>query len=119
VGVNVAIPDEDFPADLRWPATSVRRGADVASMLRAVCERLDRWVEAPPGDVLAGFRQRDVLVGRPLRWTGGAGGAPSGEGVGAGVDERGNLLVRPRSGGLVALGAGEVQLALGRAGAAS
>src|SRR5689334_760616 len=40
VGINVAVPDEAFPADLRWPATSVGHGVGTASMLAGLCERL-------------------------------------------------------------------------------
>jgi BirA family biotin operon repressor/biotin-[acetyl-CoA-carboxylase] ligase len=112
VGVNLAIPDDAFPADLRWPATSVGNGVDVGAMLGATCERLDRWVEASAAEILAAFGDRDALRGRRLAWEGAGGAAPSGSGVADGVDERGNLRVRADSGGLVALGAGEVQLAL-------
>jgi BirA family transcriptional regulator, biotin operon repressor / biotin---[acetyl-CoA-carboxylase] ligase len=113
VGVNLAIPDDAFPADLRWPATSVGHAVGVEAMLGALCERLDRWVEAPADAILDGFRDRDALRGRRLSWEGAGGAAGSGDGVADGVDERGNLLVRTDSGDLAALGAGEVQLALG------
>jgi BirA family transcriptional regulator, biotin operon repressor / biotin---[acetyl-CoA-carboxylase] ligase len=112
VGVNLAIPDDAFPDDLRWPATSVGHGVEANAMLAALCERLDRWVAAPAAEVLAAFRDRDALRGHQLAWDGAGGAAPSGSGVADGVDERGNLRVRADSGGLVALGAGEVQLAL-------
>jgi BirA family biotin operon repressor/biotin-[acetyl-CoA-carboxylase] ligase len=113
VGVNLAIADDAFPADLRWPATSVGHRVGFEAMLGALCERLDRWVEAGAAETLRGFRDRDALRGRRLAWEGAGGAAASGDGVADGVDERGNLLVRTDSGELVALGAGEVQLALG------
>jgi BirA family transcriptional regulator, biotin operon repressor / biotin---[acetyl-CoA-carboxylase] ligase len=112
VGVNLAIAAEDFPADLRWPATSVGHGVGPEPMLAALCERLGRWAEASPDDAVAGFRQRDALRGRDLRWHGAGGSAAAGTGVADGIDERGNLLVRLDSGGQLALGAGEVQLVL-------
>jgi BirA family transcriptional regulator, biotin operon repressor / biotin---[acetyl-CoA-carboxylase] ligase len=114
VGVNVAIPHEAFPSDLRWPSASVGHGADVEGMLSALCERLERWVDAPQGEVLGAFRDRDALRGRPLRWEGAGGDSGSGAGVGDGVDERGNLVVAADSGERLALGAGEVQLAIDR-----
>jgi BirA family transcriptional regulator, biotin operon repressor / biotin---[acetyl-CoA-carboxylase] ligase len=111
VGVNVAIPDDAFPADLRWPATSVG-GVEVEALLASLCERLEAWVDAPEADVLEGFRARDALRGRPLRWGGAGGASGSGAGTGAGIDDRGNLLVDSDAGERLALGAGEVQLAL-------
>jgi BirA family transcriptional regulator, biotin operon repressor / biotin---[acetyl-CoA-carboxylase] ligase len=112
VGVNLAIPDDAFPGDLRWAATSVGHGVDADAMLAALCERLDRRVDAPAAEILAAFRGRDALRGRRIAWEGSGGAAALGSGVADGVDERGNLRVRADSGGLVALGAGEVRLAL-------
>ncbi len=109
VGVNVAIADEEFPADLRWPATSVGHGVGVGELCEALCERLGAWVEAPPRTVLASFEERDALRGREVTWEGEDRG---GRGVGQGVDERGNLLVERDDGATVALGSGEVQLRL-------
>ena len=39
VGVNVAIADEDFPDDLRWPATSVGGGVTVGAVRDALVRR--------------------------------------------------------------------------------
>ncbi|MQA73937.1 MAG: biotin--[acetyl-CoA-carboxylase] ligase [Solirubrobacterales bacterium] len=108
IGVNVAIEDGGFPADLRWPATSIGGGVAVDRARDAVCEALGRWVDAPAAEVLDAFRARDALAGRALAWEGA--GTDAGTGVGAGVDERGNLLVDADSGDRLALGAGEVQL---------
>jgi BirA family transcriptional regulator, biotin operon repressor / biotin---[acetyl-CoA-carboxylase] ligase len=113
-GVNVAIPDDALPANLRWPATSVDRGVEVEAVLAAVCERLGGWVDASAAEVLRAFSDRDALRGRQLRWEGAGGEASAGAGVGAGIDARGNLLVDADSGERLALGAGEVQLALER-----
>ena len=112
VGVNVAIPDNAFPDDLRWPATSVGGGVSVDAVLACLCGRLEKWVDAPEAEVLEAFRARDALRERPLRWQGAAGASGSGAGRGAGIDDRGNLIVDTDAGERVALGAGEVQLAL-------
>lgn len=112
VGLNLAIEPHEFPADLRWPAVSL--GGEVAPgrMRAALDAALGEWVEAPQERVLAEFRRRDALVGREIGWEGGPeeGGR---RGVAAGVDERGNLLVRTGGGETVALGSGEVSLRLG------
>jgi len=92
VGVNVSIPDEAFPSDLRWPATSVGHGVDVEAMLAALCDALYAWV---------------ALCGRAVEWDGGSG-------VAAGVDDDGDLVVERDDGGRTLLGAGEVQLRVGR-----
>jgi BirA family biotin operon repressor/biotin-[acetyl-CoA-carboxylase] ligase len=104
IGVNLAIPEESYPEDLRWPATSVGNGVDADAMLAALCEALSRWVDAEAGHVLGGFRERDALRGREISWDGGAG-------VAAGIDDDGDLLVDTAD-GQVALGAGEVHLSL-------
>jgi biotin-(acetyl-CoA carboxylase) ligase len=64
---------------------------------------LERWTAADPGAILNAVRARDALLGRPVRWAGG-------EGVGAGLDDGGRLLVRRPDGSLDALDAGEVHL---------
>ena len=109
VGLNLGIADDEFPDDLRWPATSVGHGATVDAALRAVNRALGEWVAAPPERVLAEFRERDALAGRPVAWEG-AGDAGDGHGVADGIDNAGNLIVTDDGGGRVALGAGEVSL---------
>jgi BirA family biotin operon repressor/biotin-[acetyl-CoA-carboxylase] ligase len=129
VGLNLAIAAEEFPAELRDTATSLFPPAAVPSGRNAsiknspapgrvraeggaptiagaaslLSERLGRWVEAAPAEVLAAWRERDVLCGREISWEGGSG-------VADGVDERGYLLVVGSDGNRVALGAGEVHL---------
>jgi BirA family biotin operon repressor/biotin-[acetyl-CoA-carboxylase] ligase len=105
VGLNVATEPDEFPDDLRWPATSVRHGANVDDARIALCAALDRWVEAPEAEVLAAFRERDALAGRDVSWD-------DGQGVAAGVDDRGNILVDRDDGERVSLGSGEVTLRL-------
>lgn len=112
IGVNLAIADDAFPANLRWPATSVGHGVEGDTMLDALCERLGSWVGASAEETVAAFSVRDGLRGRRVAWQGAGGAEASGAGVAAGIDERGNLLVEVDSGGRAALGAGEVQLAL-------
>ena len=104
IGLNVAIGPEEFPHDLRDRATSIGRPATVAGALPVLNERLTEWVGAEPAKVLDEFRRRDALRGRTVTWEGGSG-------VAVGVDDVGHLLVDV-SGDTVALGAGEVHLAV-------
>jgi BirA family transcriptional regulator, biotin operon repressor / biotin---[acetyl-CoA-carboxylase] ligase len=104
VGLNVAVPQEEFPPELAGTATSLR-GVGVPDALAALNVALEAWVDAPADEVLAGFRSRDALFGRRVGWS-------DGEGTVAGIDDAGHLLVET-DGGRVALGAGEVHLALG------
>ena len=57
--------------------------------------------------MLAAFRARDALSGRRISWEGGEGTADE-------IDERGHLVVEKPDGERVALGAGEVHLAVER-----
>jgi BirA family biotin operon repressor/biotin-[acetyl-CoA-carboxylase] ligase len=111
VGVNVSIDDEEFPEDLRWPATSLGGGATPNELRKAVDKELGRWVEAEPRRVLKEFGERDVLRGRPIAWEGGPDELER-MGIAEGVDERGNLIVRGEDGTAAALGSGEVHLRL-------
>lgn len=111
VGINLSVAEDEFPADLRWPATSVGHGVEADAARNALDSALDRWVEAVAPDVLGEFERRDALRGREVSWAG-AGESSSGTGVAAGIDERGNLLVETAEGVRLALGAGEVRLAL-------
>jgi BirA family biotin operon repressor/biotin-[acetyl-CoA-carboxylase] ligase len=116
IGLNVAIPQEDFPAELRETATSLLPtegeggpppgGAPGVRRARAaVNECLERWVDADDEEVLAAFRARDALCGRRISWDGG-------EGLAEEIDERGHLVVEKADGERISLGAGEVHLAL-------
>jgi len=113
IGLNLAIEQDEFPAELRETATSLSLHRSVVPFARNSCirnhamevldERLAAWVEADPGDVLAAWRARDVLRGREVAWEGGLG-------VADGVDDRGYLVVVTPSGDRIAIGAGEVHL---------
>jgi BirA family biotin operon repressor/biotin-[acetyl-CoA-carboxylase] ligase len=118
VGLNVAIPQNDFPLELRETATSLLPteaedglppgGAPgVEPALETLNESLGRWVRASDDEVLDAFRTRDALTGRRISWQGG-------EGVAMEIDERGHLVVEKADGERVSLGAGEVQLTVGR-----
>jgi BirA family transcriptional regulator, biotin operon repressor / biotin---[acetyl-CoA-carboxylase] ligase len=109
IGVNVAIAPEEFPDDLRWPATSIGVG-DVAMVRDLLSAALGRWVEAPQERTLDEFRRRDALRGREVGWEGA--GIEAGTGVAAGIDDRGNLVIKTAGGKQVTLGSGEVTLRL-------
>jgi BirA family transcriptional regulator, biotin operon repressor / biotin---[acetyl-CoA-carboxylase] ligase len=108
IGLNVSIAEEEFPPELRQTATSIGNGVAVEEALSAVNEQLSQWVDADQTRVREQFARRDGLAGRQIAWE-------DGEGIAQGIDERGNLLVETAS-GRVALGAGEVHLAVSRAG---
>jgi BirA family biotin operon repressor/biotin-[acetyl-CoA-carboxylase] ligase len=110
VGINLTIADDEFPADLRWPATSIGFGVAVDEARRALDRALSEWVEVDPERVLAAYRELDALAGREVSWE------EAGEtlrGTAAGTDERGNLLITTPDGERRALGAGEVSLRVG------
>lgn len=118
IGLNVAVPPEGFPDELRETATSllpteaeggVPPGGTpgVRRALSALNESLGRWVEADGDQILGAYRPRDALAGRRVSWDGGAGTALS-------VDEHGHLVVTKDDGQRIALGAGEVHLAIDR-----
>ena len=103
IGVNAAIDPAELPPELN-AGTLGRRPAELEATLDELLGHLDDLLARPAADVLAALRTRDALLDRPLSWSGG-------EGVGAGIDERGNLLVRA-SDGVEVLDAGEVHLAV-------
>jgi BirA family transcriptional regulator, biotin operon repressor / biotin---[acetyl-CoA-carboxylase] ligase len=106
IGLNVGTTPEEFPEELRRMATSlaIESGSDpgVSAVLEALLDALDRRLTDKRAAILAAWRERDVLLGSRVRWTGG-------EGTAAGLDEDGALLVETDS-GRVALDAGEVHL---------
>jgi BirA family transcriptional regulator, biotin operon repressor / biotin---[acetyl-CoA-carboxylase] ligase len=116
VGLNVAIPPETFPPELRDTATSLLPteaesgtppgGAPGVRRARAALNQsLGRWVDAGDEEVLSAFRARDALCGRRISWE-------DGEGTAEEIDERGHLVVERADGERLALGAGEVHLAV-------
>ena len=97
IGVNVT----GVPPEVADIATSLQR-EDVEGALAELLVALDRRVAQPAAEVLVALRSRDALFGRRVRWAGG-------EGVGAGIDASGALLVETAS-GTSALSSGEVHL---------
>ena len=112
IGLNVSIEPDEFPADLRQPATSVGHGVRTEEALFAVCERLDEWVNADRDRILAEFRERDALRGREIGWVEAGGESQEGAGVADGIDDRGNLVVVSTGGKRLSLGSGEVTLSV-------
>lgn len=103
-GLNVAIDLADLPPDLRATAGTLGLGPEaVEPTLSALLVALERALGEPAASVLDALRSRDALLGRPVRWE-------AGEGVGAGIDETGRLLVDLADGSRAALDAGEVHL---------
>jgi BirA family biotin operon repressor/biotin-[acetyl-CoA-carboxylase] ligase len=114
IGLNVSIEPDEFPDDLRHPATSVGHGVSTDQALEAVCGRLGEWVAAQPERVVAEFEGRDALRGQEVSWTGAGDEAREGSGVADGIDGRGNLVVVTDDGERLSLGSGEVTLTLDR-----
>ena len=112
VGLNLSVADQDFPRDLRWPATSLGHGVTPEAALDELRTAYGRWFAAGPREVAAAFAERDALRGRAVAWEGVEGAGTQGEGVCDGIDERGNLVVVTDAGQRVALGSGEVSLRL-------
>jgi BirA family biotin operon repressor/biotin-[acetyl-CoA-carboxylase] ligase len=98
IGINVAAA----PPSLGDSAGSLGRD-DVEAVLAELLAALDVRLAEPAPATLDALRARDALLGRPVRWEGGAG-------VGDGIDEDGALRVRLGSGETMPLAAGEVHL---------
>lgn len=124
IGLNLSIAPDEFPSDLRHPATSLfgataetreesRRSLpavaptglppSLSTAATVLSRHLDHWVWAGDEAILAEWRRRDALRGRKIAWE-------DGSGIADGIDGRGNLVVAVPGGGRVRLGAGEVQL---------
>jgi BirA family transcriptional regulator, biotin operon repressor / biotin---[acetyl-CoA-carboxylase] ligase len=106
IGLNVGTLRDEFPEELRDSATSlvIESGVDpgVEAVLEAILVALERRLADTPQAIVEAWRERDILHGSRVRWT-------NGEGIAAGLDESGSLLVDTDS-GRVALDAGEVHL---------
>lgn len=103
IGLNVAVAPTDFPPELRDRAGTLGLGPDaIEPTLSRLLAGLERWIAAPPAAVLDAVRARDALLGRRVSWA-------DGTGIGAGIDDDGQLLVATDH-GREALNAGEVHL---------
>jgi BirA family biotin operon repressor/biotin-[acetyl-CoA-carboxylase] ligase len=108
VGIGLNVDTAEFPPELAGIATSLAlEAADPGPGLHtlaldALLTGLDRRLGAREADVIAAWRKRDALLGDRIAWNGG-------EGVAAGIDAGGALLVDTDD-GRVALDAGEVHL---------
>lgn len=105
IGLNLSIEPDEFPDDLRQPATSLGGGLTPERARPELDAQLGRWAFADEQEILDEWRKRDGLRGREVGWE-------DGSGVADGIDDRGNLVVVTAGGGRVSLGAGEVQLRL-------
>ena len=102
IGVNVAV--REFPAELRDIAGSLGRSPrDVEPFLAALLARLEARLIDGPKAIIAAWSERDALAGRTITWN-------DGEGVAAGIDAEGHLVVDLPDGTRTALRAGEVHL---------
>jgi BirA family biotin operon repressor/biotin-[acetyl-CoA-carboxylase] ligase len=104
IGINVALELDQLDEETKQRAGTLGLAASgVEPVLAALLGALGVWVAAPESEALAAVRERDALFGQPVRWA-------DGSGVGAGIDEQGNLLVRMADDRTIALNAGEVHL---------
>jgi BirA family transcriptional regulator, biotin operon repressor / biotin---[acetyl-CoA-carboxylase] ligase len=105
LGVGLNVSATEFPPEIAETATSLLlSGTDTTRdrVLGDLLRSLSEWLEAPPEAVLSAWRSRDALKGERVRWS-------DGEGIAAGIDDSGALVVQTRN-GLVTLDAGEVHL---------
>jgi BirA family transcriptional regulator, biotin operon repressor / biotin---[acetyl-CoA-carboxylase] ligase len=105
LGVGLNVSATEFPPEIAETATSLLlSGTDTTRdrVLGDLLGSLSEWLGAPFGAVLSAWRSRDALKGERVRWS-------DGEGIAAGIDDSGALVVQTRN-GLVTLDAGEVHL---------
>ena len=104
IGLNVAVDPATLPPDAAAVAGTLGRDpAELEAALTELLAALEHRLAEPPADVLAAVRERDALLGAPLRWADGAG-------TGAGIADDGGLRVRLSDGAETVLAAGEVHL---------
>lgn len=115
IGVNVAVRLEDLPAELRGEegssepasglpaATLARKPNEIESTLEQLLAALEIRLAQGPEEILEAWRERDVLRGREVAWSGGSGRAE-------GIDGDGRLVVALEQGGHTSIGSGEVHL---------
>jgi BirA family biotin operon repressor/biotin-[acetyl-CoA-carboxylase] ligase len=104
IGLNAALKLEDLPPDLRATAATLGRSpGDIDAVLAELLDGLATWLTAPVDQALEALRERDALLDRPVTWA-------SGDGIGAGIDDAGRLLVHRADGAETTLDAGEVHL---------
>ena len=104
IGVNAALDIADLPEELHDTAGTL--GLDPSELPRALAElltALEARLAEPAEAALAALRERDALLGRPVRWEGGSG-------TGEGIAEDGALRVRAPDGTVHSLATGEVHL---------
>jgi BirA family biotin operon repressor/biotin-[acetyl-CoA-carboxylase] ligase len=107
IGVNVAVPVEGLPVELRDTAASLGLSPEeIEPLLVRLLAALQQRLGEPPAEALEAWRARDALRGREISWVGGRGRAD-------GVDGNGRLIVELAGGGRTTLDAGEVHLAVG------
>ena len=103
IGLNVAVDLATLPPELHDTATTLGRSpADVGPCRTQLLGALARALALPAAELLATWRSRDALRGARVGWGGG-------EGLAAGIDAKGRLLVDGPAGRVV-LDAGEVHL---------
>jgi BirA family biotin operon repressor/biotin-[acetyl-CoA-carboxylase] ligase len=117
IGVNVNGERETFPADLQKCATSLfietGKEYDILTVFTEIRFRLLELISQLAGegfsDILNQWRRRDMLQGNWMQWLTPGGAVVYGESLG--VDNRGMLSVRDRSGIIHEVLSGDVTLA--------
>lgn len=102
IGVNLNMELEQFPPDLRYPATSVKletgavvnRTTYARSLLKALDRLYTQYLNQGAKPVLREWEKRCALIGQPVTVTGGT----EARGVLVGIDEDGALLVENETG---------------------
>jgi len=113
IGINVNMAADQFPEDLRYPATSlaIERGGPVSRLevATALYQHLDRlyrdYLQSGIGPILATWQELCDLVGRRVRIVSGS-SELTGEVIG--LDADGALLVRRSDGTIERILAGDV-----------
>ncbi|HEX2871193.1 MAG TPA: biotin--[acetyl-CoA-carboxylase] ligase [Polyangiaceae bacterium] len=111
VGIGINVTQAAFPAPLSTIATSLAlldatrlsREALLADVLQGLEQELRRLTEQGLAGMAQALRAHDALLGRHLRVDGR-------EGVGAGIDSSGRLLLKSNDQQLHAINAGHVEL---------
>ncbi|MGC9003108.1 MAG: biotin--[acetyl-CoA-carboxylase] ligase [bacterium] len=117
IGINVNLVEEEFPAELRATATSLRivlgKMLDIEGLLKDILRELNEWYEICFSEegrekIREEWEKRDFLRGKEIE-VGFANGGKL-KGIADGIDEMGYLRVRVGEGKIVLVSTGEVYL---------
>lgn len=108
IGINLNVPEENFPDEIKTKASSVKYDGDKIALAETIAYNLDRYISLPKQDIADAYNERLAFLGCETTVQNYADYFKKVTGTVLGVDDECFLMLKTENGDILHISSGEI-----------